>query len=74
MVQIVEIEVLVIVEMVVVTSWVGVPWGGVTVLVTGQVVTVVWTLKHCQCEEMTICMETKDLHCRCNNFLGSSIW
>jgi len=31
----VEIEVLVIVEMAVVTCLVGLPWGGVTVLVTG---------------------------------------
>lgn len=41
LVQIVEIDVLVIVEIVVVTCWIGVPPGGVTVLVTGQVVNVV---------------------------------
>ena len=41
LVQTVEIEVLVTVEIVVVTCWIGVPWGGVTVLVTGQVVKVV---------------------------------
>lgn len=41
LVQTVEIEVLVMVEIVVVTCWMGVPWGGVTVLVTGQVVKVV---------------------------------
>lgn len=41
LVQTVEIEVLVMVEMVVVTCWIGVPLAGVTVLVTGQVVRVV---------------------------------
>lgn len=40
LVQIVEIEVTLMVETVVETCWIGVPWGGVTVLVTGQVVTV----------------------------------
>jgi len=44
-VQIVEVVVLMMVEMVVVTCKVGVPWGGVTVLVTGQVVKVVYTLQ-----------------------------
>ncbi len=39
--QTVEIEVLMIVEMVDVTCWNGVPRVGVTVLVTGQVVKVV---------------------------------
>ena len=41
LVQIVEIEVLVMVEIVVVTCWVGGPLEGVMVLVTGQVVKVV---------------------------------
>ena len=40
-VQTVEIEVVVIVETVVVTCWIGVPLEGVTMLVTGQVVRVV---------------------------------
>ena len=43
-VQIVDVVVLMMVEMVLVTCRVGVPWGGVTVLVTGQVVKVVYTL------------------------------
>lgn len=44
-VQIVEVVVLMMVEMVVVTCAMGVPWGGVIVLVTGQVVKVVYTLQ-----------------------------
>ena len=39
-VQMVEIEVLVTVDTVVETCWIGVPWGGVMVLVTGHVVKV----------------------------------
>lgn len=39
--QTVEMEVLVTVDTVVETCWMGVPWGGVTVLVTGHVVKVV---------------------------------
>jgi hypothetical protein len=41
LVQMVEMLVLVTVEVVVMTVWVGLPWGGVTVEVTGQVVKVV---------------------------------
>ena len=73
LVQMVEIEVLVTVEIVVVTCWTGVPCGGVTVFVTGHVVKVVYTLK-VMLEKGSRLFRRGHLHCGGNDFLSSLGW
>jgi len=69
-VQIVDVEVLKIVDRTVFTCSVGLPPAGVTVLVTGQDVTVVWILEVMLVTDRSF-LECPDLHLRCHNLLSA---